>query len=298
MIQKNISLKQFTKFSVGGKARYFAHVKTQEQLIEVVRLTNDKNLPWYVIGFGSNLIIDDADFNGIVIKLEGEFNKILFSQNSVFCGAGFSLIRLGHLLAAKGFSKYEYMAVIPGSVGGAVLMNAGTTKHGAISSHFVQASVLDPIKETIIEYKKKDMNFADRFTTLQSLNNIVLNAEFKLIHENLTDPKQIKLAISNIWKQRMAKQPQAKKTFGSIFKKSKNSKPAGWYLEQVGMKGFRVGDAIIPHEHANWIVNLANATAADVKIIINIAQKRVFDEYGVKLEREVIYLPKDALKWE
>ena len=296
IMQKNISLKLFSRLCVGGRAKYFALITTKKQLFDIVHFINDKSLPWYIIGFGSNVIIDDADFNGIVIKLTGEFKKVFFEEDNVSCGAGFSLIQLGQLLASKGFSGYEYMSVIPGSVGGAVLMNAGTTDHGVTSDHFICASVLDPVKETVVEYKKEAMAFAERFTALQNSHNIVLNAGFRLDHDHITSYKQVKLTISNILKHRLAIQPNAKKTFGSTFKNPSQGKPAGWYLERVGMKGFKIGDALVTHEHANWIVNLGNAKAAEVKAIIDVAQKRVFEDLGITLEREVIYLPEDVLK--
>lgn len=297
-MQKDISLKHFSKLHVGGKTKYFVHVTSSEQLFNVLRFANDNDLPWYIIGFGSNIIIDDATFNGVVIKLAEKFKKFCFSNKAVCCGAGVPLIKLGQLLAAKGFSGYEYMAVIPGTIGGAVLMNAGTTNHGVISDHFIRAFVLEPTTEKIIEYKKEDMNFDYRYTKLQNLNNIILDVEFRLDLESITSSKQIKSTISDIWKNRLAKQPKIRKNFGSVFKKPYKKKPAGWYLDQVCMKGLKIGDAGVPHEHANWIVNMGNATAKDVKAIIDIATQRVFDEFGIILEREVIYLPEDTIKWK
>jgi UDP-N-acetylmuramate dehydrogenase len=295
-IQKDVNLKSFSTLKVGGRARFLVFVSTREELLDVMQFINDNNLPWYVLGFGSNVVLDDEFFDGVVLKLIGEFQKVSFFEDYVRCGAGFSLIKLGQILASKGFSGYEYMAVIPGSVGGGVIMNAGTTNQGVISDNFVLCSVLDPLKETIIEYKKKDMNFEHRYTALQNSKNIILDARFRLNRECMTNAKQIKSTIFSIRKQRLAKQPKIKRTFGSIFKRTITNVPAGYYLEKVGMKGFRLGDAMIPEEHSNWIINVANASAADVKAIVDVAQKRVFEKFGVNLEREVIYLPEDLFK--
>jgi UDP-N-acetylmuramate dehydrogenase len=202
-------------------------------------------------------------------------------------------MKLGKLLAQSGNIGYAYMAVIPGSVGGAVLMNAGTTMEGEIKDHFASASVFDPLTEEVKEYERLDIRFGYRQSSLLKSKSIVLQAAFKLCPKDDRDADKALQTIKLVQQKRRAKQPENPKTFGSTFKTTKGNKSAGWYLEQVGMKGLRCGDAMVSIKHANWIENVGEATSSDIKKLIVIGKQRVLDKFGVSLEREVIFFPED-----
>ena len=296
--EKGFDCSLLTRLRTGGSTAYFATVNSRSDLIQVTTFARDRSLPLFVIGAGSNVVISDEIFRGCVIKLSGEFRKIIFTDKKVTCGAGHSLIKLGLVLAKRGFSGYEYMAVIPGSVGGAVRMNAGTTKYGEIKDHFISATIMDPATGIIRKYTNEDMLFSYRGSSLLNSNRIILEASFELPRTGLYDSQFVFETIRRIQSERRKKQPRNPRTFGSVFKRPDSGQAAGWYLEKVGMKGLRVGGAMVPHEHANWIINTGGATSSDVRKLISIGQKRVLDEFGVVLEREVIYLPEDMEKWD
>ena len=185
------------------------------------------------------------------------------------------------------------MAVIPGTVGGAVRMNAGTTREGEIKDHFLSALVMDGLTGVIREYTKKDMQFEYRGSILSKSSSIIIQTTFVLPAAEETDPEGALNGVRSLLAARRAKQPKNQKNFGSTFKHPGAEYPAGWYLEKVGMKGMQKGGAMVAHEHANWIVNVDNATSGDVKHLIETGKQRVYEEFGVVLEREVVYLPED-----
>lgn len=297
-MEKNFPIYKYNRIRTGGLVSYFSVVKSIEELLQAIFFSHDNNLPFYIIGSGTNVLINDLDFKGVVIKLSGKLREIEFDKTTVTCGAGTSLVKLGFELAQRGYSGYSYMAVIPGTVGGAVRINAGTTKHGEIKDHLISAIVFGPKTGTIDHLSKADMNFGYRTSNLLNSNMIIIQAKFHLSYENKMQPENVLSQIKDLQMVRKKKQPKNQRNFGSTFKRPNTQYAAGWYLEKVGMKGKTIGDAMVANEHANWIVNIGRARSEDVKKLITIGQKRVFDEYGIRLEREVIYLPEDMEHWK
>ncbi len=298
-IKTNYSLKNLTTIRIGGHALYYTAPSTVFELKEILNFSIDRNLMFYMLGNGSNVLISDQDFNGIVIKLSGTFKEIIFHEddNTVTCGCGALLMKVGGQIADRGFSGCSFMGVIPGTVGGAVRMNAGTLEEGEIKDHFLNAQVLDPQTGELETYSLEDMQFEYRKCALSQSRKILLQATFRLpqIKEKLSG--EAREIINSILAARHQKHPKISLNFGSTFKRPAGGKPPGWYLEQVGMKGMRSGGAMVAEEHANWILNTGNATSQDVKILISEGQKRVFEEFGINLEREVICLPEDIEAW-
>ncbi len=295
---KNYPLGSTSRIRTGGTALYYAPVSTIDQLHEILFYCRGEKLPFYILGKGSNVLISDEKFNGVVIRLAGNFKTIQFdTQNrTVTAGAGASLMKLGQQIALRGYAGCAYMGVIPGTVGGAVTMNAGTKKEGAIQNIFLSAIILDPTTGCTQLYNKNDMNFDYRTSALLLSTKIVLQATFTLDYQSEISPGEACNEIKKLHSLRRSKQPKNQHTFGSVFKNPPNRPhAAGWYLENVGMKNFRIGEAVVANEHANWIINTGNASANDIKEIIHIGQKRVLEEFGVSLDREVIYLPDDLL---
>ena len=190
-----------------------------------------------------------------------------------------------------------FMGVIPGTVGGAVRMNAGTLEEGEIKDHFLNAQVLDPQTGELETCALEDMQFEYRKCALSQSRKILLQVTFSLPLIREKYQGEAREIINSILAIRRRKHPEIPLNFGSTFKRPAGGKPPGWYLEHVGMKGMRSGGAMVAVEHANWILNMGNATSQDVKILISEGQKRIFEEFGINLEREVIYLPEDMETW-
>ena len=285
----NYNLANLTTYKIGGPAKYFAKCNNEQKLLGLLSLFGELNINWFVIGNGSNILIADKGFPGAVIKLGRDFKKVAFCVNSVEVGSAVLLPVLSRHFLSKGWGGYEFMCDIPGTVGGAVRMNAGT-KDGEIKDHFLSAKLLSP-DGNITDVNKGDMNFSYRYSRLKETRDIVLSVKFELSF--IDNFENIKNKINEIISTRNKKYPKVKKNCGSIFKKPRTGIPAGWYIEQVGLKGTAVGEAMVSNEHANWIVNTGHARADHVKYLIRKIQDEVFNKFNILLEREVIFIPED-----
>jgi len=288
-LRENFPLSDLTTYKIGGIARYYCEPDTIGDLVEVLSQAKRENLKWFVLGSGSNVLIADEGFPGIVIRLGDSFKNIVINEREklVTAGAGTKLPRLGLILAKGGWDGFIYMCVIPGTVGGAVCINAGTTNEGEIKDRFVSAEIVnnDGIVKSISAH---EMNFSYRSSSLLRSRNIVLSATFRL--ESQVSVDSLKKEIAKVARKRKSVQPTVPRNCGSVFKKPSRGRSAGWYIEQAGLKGYRIGDAQVSPEHANWIVNHGNATASDVKSLIELIRARVQHHFGVELETEVIYV--------
>jgi len=290
-LQKNILLRDLTTYRIGGRAKYFLLAETANEVRDAVKWCKDEGLQWFLIGAGSNVLVDDEGFQGLVMKLGKKFSgvRVDHGNNIVTAGGAVRLPELGMRLAELGWEGFGYMCGIPGTVGGAVRMNAGTVD-GEIKENFISAKVITASGESVM-LDNTAMRFTYRDSMLVKERGIVLEAVFRL--ERKADPGVLKAKTEVIISVRRSKQPIEPRNCGSVFKTPSTGKPAGWYLEQAGMKGMKIGGAMVAQEHANWIVNTGGATSRDIKELINIGQARVLEKFGVKLEREVIYFPED-----
>lgn len=290
-----------TRIKTGGKCLYFCPVSTAAQLLATIDYAEQRKVPFVLLGKGCNVLMDDEEFNGIIIKLEGEFKSIEFNpgNKTVTAGAGTALMTLGHQIARRGYLGCSFFGVIPGTVGGAVRMNAGISKDAEMKHYIINASALDPKTGKIHTYHKDAMHFDYRQSIFSYNKKIIVQATFQLPENKETSEGEALLRIKELLVKRKAGQPKVQRTFGSVFKNPKeHPHSAGWYLDQAGMKEMRIGGAHIPKEHANWIVNSDNASSRAIKELITAGQKRVFEKFGIKLEREVVYLPEDIMKLE
>ena len=290
---KDVPLRKLTTYRIGGPAKFFFIADDIHELIDSLTWAKEENVPWFCLGMGSNVLIDDQGFPGLVIKLGEGFKGIEIdeAQGLITVGGGCLLPRLGMTLMKQGIAGFEYMCVIPGTVGAAVRINAGT-KEGEIKDKFLSADILMPDLRGI-NLTKEDMKFSYRHSDLIGNRGLVLSARFQI--RDRESAEGIEKRIKEMIARRKSKQPKNPRNCGSVFKNPNGEKPAGWYIEQAGLKGMRKGDAQIATEHANWIVNLGKATATDVKYLIHYAQEKVFDKFGVELRREMIYVPEDIL---
>lgn len=269
------SLKKYTSFRIGGPAQYFVEVKTIEELKEALSFAKNKCLKVFVLGAGSNLLIADKGLKGLVIKVA--FADIKRGGNFVRVGAGVLLSKLIDFLAGQELAGLEFLAGVPGSVGGAVVMNAGAWDNNIGSLVQSVLVVNQNGQEKVLT--KKQLGFEYRKSKLQTDKLVLVEVLLKL---SKGKKEKIKEKIKKNLALRRAKQPLDKPSCGSVFKNPKG-KHAGYLIEQAGLRGLRVGNAQISKKHGNFILNLGKAKAADVMKLIARIKKTV----KVKLESEV-----------
>jgi UDP-N-acetylmuramate dehydrogenase len=280
-IQKNVSLKNRTAFKIGGRARYFIGTKNEGDLISAVAFAKKKNLPFLILAGGSNVLVSDKGFKGLVIKIGDAGRNI--KDAKITAGAGTNLGKLSGLAAKEGLMGFEWTAGIPGTLGGAIRGNAGA--FGKSMSQNVQSvRVFDARSGKIKILKNKDCRFSYRNSVFKKNKNLViLSAILKLKKGN---KKEIKNRIGKCLNYRKKSQPLNFSSAGSIFQ-NPEGRFAGELIERCGLKGKRIGQARISKTHANFIVNLGRAKAKDVGRLIRLAKKRVKGKFGITLKEEI-----------
>lgn len=285
-VLENIDMKQFTTFRAGGCARYFAKAESIEDISEIRKFAGEKALPIFFIGLGSNVLVSDSGFDGIVVKLGKEFSHFKFDKETLVAKAATPLSLLARMGATLGLSGMHLLAGIPGTVGGAIAMNAGAYGE-EISQTLLSAKVLEE-NGNIQNYANEDCGFGYRKSIFQNTHKVILEASFRLFPGNATE---LAAAQRKIMEERKAKQPLELPSAGSVFKRPARGFP-GELVERAGLKGFRIGGAQISPKHANFIVNVGNASAQEIYELSELAKKKVFESSGIALEREIILLGK------
>lgn len=276
-----------TSFKIGGPAEFFALPDTQKDFIDLLIYSIKNNLPYFIVGRGSNLLVSDRGLRGLVICTD-KLNKLTRDENyiSAFCGA--KLKDLSDFARESGLSGLEFASGIPGSVGGAVFMNAGAYG-GEIKDVLYCSKCLNPTLEAlqssnpIIHLKAEQHEFSYRNSALQLLGLIQLSSVFKL---NPDPPEAIEARMVDLDEQRNSKQPMDLPSAGSVFKRPEGHF-TGKLVDDCGLRGFRIGDAAVSNKHCGFIVNLGNATASEVLQVIRHVQDTVFARFGVRLETEI-----------
>ncbi|WAM32659.1 UDP-N-acetylmuramate dehydrogenase [Caldicellulosiruptor naganoensis] len=282
---KDKPLKDFTTFKIGGKARYIVFPKTIDELIETIKLANKSGVYWKVLGNFSNVLVSDRGFDGaIIITTKLDFFKI--EENVIEAECGCMISQVARKACENGLKGLEFAVGIPGTVGGAVYMNAGAYD-GEIKDVFECAEVLDE-KLNILKLGKEDMRFSYRHSRLKEEKMILLRSTFRLQYAKEGDIPPLQKA-NEFNQRRREKQPLQFPSAGSIFKR-----PAGYFagklIEDAGLKGYRIGNACISEKHAGFIVNLGGASAEDVRKLIFHVQRTVYEKFGVLLEPEIEFI--------
>lgn len=281
---ENAPMSEHTTFRIGGPADYFITVKNVKELQEVISLCKTGRVPYMIIGNGSNLLISDNGLRKAVIRLTGEFRDITLNENVIRCGAGITLAKLCTFAQQNSLSGLEFAFGIPGSVGGAVYMNAGAYG-GEMKDVLCNVTHLTPAGE--VETVSSDvLGFSYRHSIYKHNECIVLFAEFQL---KVCDKAEIKALMDDIMNRRVTKQPLEYPSAGSVFKRPKGAF-AGALIQDCGLKGCSVGGAQVSTKHSGFIINTGGATCADVMNLISHVQKTVKEQTGFSLEREIIYL--------
>ncbi|MDR3091185.1 MAG: UDP-N-acetylmuramate dehydrogenase [Clostridiales bacterium] len=277
-----------TSFKTGGNIAAVFLPRGAEDIKAAVDIAEDCGFPWYVSGYGSNLLISDAGFGGLLIKIAQNIGNMTVNENKgeIVTGAGQALPRLSRLARDNGLSGLEFACGIPGSVGGAVFMNAGACG-GEIKDVVLEARVLQ--KDGKIEVLRTSaLGFGYRRSILSESGGLVLAARFAL---KKADKDDISRRMEDFSKKREETQPMDKPSAGSAFKRAGDT-PAAMLIDKAGLKGLRFGGAAVSEKHAGFIVNDSNASAADIYALMAEVKKRVADRFGVELEPEVRFLGK------
>ena len=280
-IRTDERLAPYTTWRIGGCADYYVAPTSVAELASAVRAASELQLPITVIGRGSNVLVLDGGVRGLVVHMHDKFAQILVEGSSLEAYAGRSIVSAANIAISNGLAGLEFATGIPGSVGGAVMMNAGA-HGGQIADVFEYADVLRRDGE-LIRLSPADMRFAYRYSILKDDPLILVKASFQLRSGNRDE---LTAQIRAWSKHRLATQPLSQPNCGSVFRNPPGMH-AGHLVESAGLKGFRHGDAQISEKHANFIVNLGHASAEDVRYVIMHAQETIQERYGVELETEV-----------
>ena len=276
----DIPLQKYTSFRTGGAAEIFVEPVSTSELKKVLQFCKDERKQVFVFGKGTNILVNDNGVKGVVIHLGGaNFKNIERQDRYVLSGAGVNLSKLIRTVALDGFGGMEALAGIPGTVGGAVMMNAGG-KYGEISDTINSLTTMT-FDGSIIKHMRGDVEFAYRGCNLSK--QIVIEVEFQL---NESKIEVVLEKMDEIYKEKKEQQPLGTLNAGSIFKNTPQYKAAE-LIDKANLKGLKVGGAIVSEKHANFIVNTGNATSADILELIKIIKKTIKKKYNVSLEEEI-----------
>ena len=280
-VRENIPLSTMTSFRIGGPVRFVIQPHSEQELSNAMTIIREFNLPWHLMGNGTNILAPDSGFDGVLIILNKPFRPLQITNTSIRCSAGDSLASVSKASISANLSGMEGLSGIPGTIGGACAMNAGA--YGSeIKSVLSIVRVLH--ENEISDITVCDADLATRKSRFTAPDYIVLEAEFTLTPD---DGHALERMI-DYTNRRKAKQPLELPSAGSVFKRPAGNY-AGTLIESCGLKGLRIGGAEVSTKHAGFIVNVGNATEKDVKCLVETIQKRVFEETGYSLERELKY---------
>ena len=281
--RKNVKLANYSWFNLGGNAEYFYKAKDKNQLIEFLEEIKKKKLKTTILGAGSNILFRDKGVKGVVIKLGNNFSYTNLLENNIIVAGAATLDRkVANFAKENNLENLEFLSCIPGSIGGAIIMNSSCYNND-ISKVLISLQAVDKNKLSVIEIKKEDIKFSYRGTNLPN-DLIIISAKFQGLTKNkeYIEKKQLEL----IEKKKLS-QPSQIKTCGSTFKNISKNKKAWVLIKQSGCENYREGDAIISKKHCNFFINNGNAKSSDIENLINKVKRKVREETGVSLELEI-----------
>jgi UDP-N-acetylenolpyruvoylglucosamine reductase len=281
-IEHGIPLAKLTTIGVGGRARALARPRTVGELVEAVRFAREEGLDVLPVGLGSNLLVADDGVDALVLKLEGELAAVEVDEDGLRAGAGATNAVCLHRARDAGLGGLEFACAIPGTAGGGVFMNAGAYGRDW-ADVLVRALVVTADGEAWLSADELGLSY--RRSSLQP-GAVVARVQYRL---EPRPPGEIKAAVAELVGRRKDTQPTNRRTFGSVFKNPDGELGAGRVLELCGLKGHRIGGAVISPKHANFIENADGATSTDCVALMLEARRRAHEEYGVVLEREVVF---------
>ena len=274
-------MSEHTTFKIGGKADVLIFPSSIEEVIAIFKLTSERQLPCTFLGNGSNVLVLDGGIRGVVMKFNGEFAKLTRDGCKLTAGAGAKLKDVAMFAAENGLSGLEFAIGIPGSIGGAIFMNAGA--YGGEMKNVVSVVRAVSRDGRCVELRGNELDLGYRRSVFQSNEQAICEVVLELEEG---DPEQINRTMDDYTQRRKSKQPLEYPSAGSTFKRPKGHF-AGTLIEQTGLKGLRIGGAMVSDKHAGFVVNAGGAKAADVLKLIEEVKRRVFETYAVKLTPEV-----------
>ncbi|MCK4979268.1 MAG: UDP-N-acetylmuramate dehydrogenase [Candidatus Delongbacteria bacterium] len=281
-IKMNEPLKDHTSYLIGGPADIYIYPKNKDQLIDLLKLLQEDTYPYFILGKGSNILAADKGFNGCIIDLTKYFAEIKVNNNNMNIGAGALLTTIAFTAIKNSLSGMEELAGIPGTLGGALLMNAGC--YGNEIFKLVESVSFINSENEIEELPIDELEFGYRTSSLKG--NVIIEAKLRLVK---SDPVKIRERTEVFLSKRRESQPLEFPSCGSVFKRPKGNF-AGKLIEDAMLKERKIGGAQISKKHAGFILNKENATANDVKELIELIKNTVSEKFNVILEEEVIYL--------
>lgn len=282
-VKRNVLLAPFTTWKVGGPTKYFVIANTISELKSAIEFALEKDLQVFILGKGSNVLVSDKGFYGLVVVLGRDFQRFSFENTLVRSGAAFRLAHLAREAAKRSLSGLEWAVGIPGTIGGAVMTNAGA--HGSEISEILNRATFLTFAGELASYQKKEIGFSYRECAMKG-KGIVLEVEFKL---TLGTVGEIQKKMSDFFEERKRTQPIAEYSAGSVFKNPEGNFAAK-LIEDCGLKGEKKGGAMVSMKHANFIVNLNKASASDIFSLIAKIKEEVYKKTGVLLEPEIEFV--------
>ncbi|OUN92580.1 UDP-N-acetylmuramate dehydrogenase [Blautia sp. An46] len=283
-VYRNEPMRKHTTFRIGGPADFYLCPHSAKEIQKTVAICREEELPYFILGNGSNLLVSDQGYRGVVIQLWKNVSDILVEGCRIRAKAGASLAKIAGEALEEGLTGMEFAAGIPGTLGGAVVMNAGA--YGGEMKDILQEALVMDEQGEIFTLKKEELHLGYRTSIIKEKGYIVLAAALEL---KPGDRKEIKEKMDELKQRRVEKQPLDMPSAGSTFKRPEGYF-AGKLIMDAGLRGFSVGGAQISEKHCGFVVNTGKATANDVLTLIREVQKRVRDKFGVELETEVKFL--------
>jgi len=280
---KNEAMAKHTSYGIGGPAKAYVKPKDEVDLANILKFASKHKISTFFIGSGSNILVSDDGIDGIVITLGKSLKKLIIKGTSVYCQSGVMLGKFVKECISRNLSGVESLIGVPGTVGGAIIMNAGA--FGSEISNYLKKVKVMTMSGQLKSYKVDDIHFSYRNSSFQN-NEILISAEFELIQ---SDKKSVVEKKSIASGGRKKSQPLKYRSAGSIFK-NPDEGAAGFYIDKAGLKGSKSGDAEISPIHANFFVNHGSAKASDIVELIRLARKTVKEKFGIMLELEIITL--------
>lgn len=274
-------MSRHTTFRVGGPADFFVTPKAKEEVRDVIRICKEAGMPYYIIGNGSNLLVSDAGYRGVIVQIYKEMNEVKVEGNLVKAQAGALLSGIAAKALGAELSGFEFASGIPGTIGGACMMNAGA--YGGEMKDVLESVTVLTGKGKIIELGRNELELGYRTSVIAKKGYIVLGAALKL---ERGDGEKIKTYMDELKEKRVTKQPLEYPSAGSTFKRPEGYF-AGKLIEDAGLRGFQVGGAQVSEKHCGFVINRDHATAADIMELMRQVQIRVKENSGVDLEPEV-----------
>jgi len=279
---ENVDMREYTSFKAGGRAAEMVIVDTVEELQGILQEIHEENRKWLMLGNGSNTLISDKGFDGLVVKLGNGFADVIVEEDGLLCGTAALMSVVAKIALRESMTGFEPLSGIPGSLGGAVFMNAGAYD-GEMKDIVEYVDLVSRDGKTVRRVNGEDMDFSYRHSILEETGEVAVWVKLKMPKGN---PEEIGAKMQELMKRRNEKQPVQYPSAGSFFKR-----PTGYFagklVQDAGLKGLTVGGAQVSELHSGFVINKGGATATDIIELMHLVQNTVYDKFGVKLEPEV-----------